>query len=73
MSNNKKSIQELNKQEAPFMWFQLLIEILLNMQTLDSPNKELMAECRLQYVDNTSELNKIDEFDKEYPPDKAVG
>ncbi|CAF1022190.1 unnamed protein product [Didymodactylos carnosus] len=62
-----------NKQEASFMYFQLLIEILLQMKEKnEDAKKEMVDECRRQYAGNDAELAIIDEFDQKYSSSTAI-
>ncbi|CAF3741192.1 unnamed protein product [Rotaria sp. Silwood1] len=66
------SIRDLTNDQATFMWFQLLFEILLQMpQTIDSKN-EMMHECLLNYENDQIEKNKILEFQQIYSSDTCI-
>ncbi|CAF3631419.1 unnamed protein product [Rotaria sp. Silwood1] len=64
--------KEINQQEASFMYFQLLTEILIGMDPEDDAKTNMINPCRLQYHGNESVLKHIDEFDKTYSPSKAI-
>jgi hypothetical protein len=64
-SFKEKSIRDLNKESASFVWFQLLIEALTRMPLSNQAKNELLTECRQQYQDNPGELEKILEFDRD--------
>ncbi|CAF4674603.1 unnamed protein product, partial [Didymodactylos carnosus] len=69
---NEKSIHDLNNENATFMWFQLLMEILLRMpQTMDAKN-DMLDEARLFYKENDYELKIISEFDENYISNDAI-
>ncbi|CAF1148463.1 unnamed protein product [Didymodactylos carnosus] len=62
-----------NKQEASFMYFRLLIDILLRTDNSHSGAKRgMISECRQQYAENDVELANIDDFEKNYSSDKAI-
>ncbi|CAF1464074.1 unnamed protein product [Didymodactylos carnosus] len=71
ISTNIKE-KEINKQEASFMYFQLLTEILTEMGHTDDAKTDMLKQCRLQYIGNDIALNHTDEFDKTYSPNKAI-
>ncbi|CAF0799075.1 unnamed protein product [Didymodactylos carnosus] len=71
LSTNIKE-KEINKQEASFMYFQLLTEILIGMEHEDDAKTNMINHCRLQYIGNEIDLKHIDEFDKTYNPNKAI-
>ncbi|CAF0891661.1 unnamed protein product, partial [Didymodactylos carnosus] len=62
-----------NKQEASFMYFQLLTDILIQMDDIQkNAKKDMIDECREQYTGNKQELTVIDDFEENYSSDKAV-
>ncbi|CAF4248771.1 unnamed protein product, partial [Didymodactylos carnosus] len=65
------SAEEINKQDPSFMWFQLLVDILLNMKHTDDTKQEMIDLCQERYKDNEEQLEYIREF-KTYAPDKAI-
>ncbi|UJR17524.1 hypothetical protein I4U23_004419 [Adineta vaga] len=74
MGMKDKSIQDLDKESATFLWFHLLVEILLRLPdstTIDAKT-EMLDECRLHYDDNDFELGKIKDFEKNYSPENAL-
>ncbi|CAF1407093.1 unnamed protein product [Didymodactylos carnosus] len=54
------------------MYFQLLIEILLEIDSSDESKQELIEQCRKQYEKNEQELAYIEEFHEEYEPNRAI-
>jgi len=71
-SFEEKSIRDLNKESATFMWFQLLIEVLTRMPLSNQAKNELLVECRQQYHDNACELEKIAQFDSDCSPTNCI-
>ena len=71
-SLKEKSIRDLNKESATFMWFQLLIETLTRMPLSSEAKDELLTECRQQYQNNPSEMNKIEQFENECSPANCI-
>ncbi|CAF3433275.1 unnamed protein product [Rotaria socialis] len=68
--------QENNKQEATFMYSQLLNEVLLEIETteleLDDLKMKLLELFREQYDGSNADLLIIDEFQRDYTSDKAI-
>jgi hypothetical protein len=69
---NGKSIRGLNKEQATFMWNQILIEILLRMPIGEKTKDEMLNLCRQHYKNNVIELERINKFEKNYTTDKAT-
>ncbi|CAF1215534.1 unnamed protein product [Didymodactylos carnosus] len=72
LSHHEKSIRDLNKESAVFMWNQLLMDVLLRMPTSDESKMEMLTECESYYRDNAKELEKVNEFRLNYSSDAAV-
>ncbi|CAF1013290.1 unnamed protein product [Rotaria sordida] len=70
--NAIKSIRDLSKEHASFMWFQLLIEMLLKMDQMDIAKNEMIHECLSQYEDDQVEQKKIEDFQNNYNETKAI-
>jgi hypothetical protein len=64
LNNEEKSMRDLTKENANFMWYQLLIDILLRMPNNDKINakQEMINECRLHYEKNKQQINLIEGF-----------
>lgn len=69
---SNKSTRDLTEEKVTFMWLQLLIDILFNMPQLPMACDEMLAECRLAYVNDSKELQNINEFSRKYKPQDAV-
>ncbi|CAF1512808.1 unnamed protein product [Adineta steineri] len=71
---NQKSIHDLNKETASFMWFQLLIKILLKMNDNDSAEarNDFIETCRKRYQNDRKEQERITEFENTYTKDQAI-
>ncbi|CAF1544856.1 unnamed protein product, partial [Didymodactylos carnosus] len=72
LSHHEKSIRDLDKESAIFMWNQLLMDVLLRMPTSDESKMEMLTECESYYRDNAKELEKINDFRLNYSSDAAV-
>ena len=68
----QRSIKDLDKDSAMFMWFQLLIQILIHMKHNDNAKNEMIHLCRKQYQNNSAINKQIDEFCLQYNADKAI-
>ncbi|CAF3295166.1 unnamed protein product [Rotaria socialis] len=61
---------QINKQEASFMYTQLLKDIFIQM-TEDNKD-EMIKFCREQYADNPHELRFVNEFEQSYESNQAI-
>lgn len=68
----EKSIRNLTDEKAKFIWYQWLMETLIQMPESDDARLEMLHDSRIQYAENAAELEIIDEFDKFYTVDKAI-
>lgn len=59
-----------NKQEYSFMYSQLLKAVFLRCQ--DNSISEMAEYCRAVYVNNSSQLIRINEFERHYEAKKAI-
>lgn len=71
-SDNECTHKNLKSENNSFMWFQLLIEVLLNMGKHVEAKQELIEICRKQYEGNPIELTIIDQFQRSYENTKAI-
>ncbi len=61
------------KQEAMFMYAQLIRDILLEInQNRDEAKNEMLEECRQLCVNNDTQLRHIDDFERNYTAEQAV-
>ncbi|CAF1647067.1 unnamed protein product, partial [Didymodactylos carnosus] len=68
----KFSIKNLSKNNAKFVWFQLLIQILFLMPKTNDSIQEMIYECQLQYHGNDVEQQKINEFQQTYKSSDSI-
>ncbi|CAF2156103.1 unnamed protein product [Rotaria magnacalcarata] len=68
----QRCIRDLNKESVSFMWFQLLIQTLINMEHVDNAKNEMINSCRKQYQGNQSVMKQIEEFSMNYDENKAA-
>ncbi|UJR17485.1 hypothetical protein I4U23_004380 [Adineta vaga] len=72
-NQSQRSIRNLLKESGSFIWHQLLKEVLQKMPSNDQNAKEeMLQKCRLYYRGNKKELEKIDQFDKEYSTKNTI-
>ncbi|CAF1515965.1 unnamed protein product [Didymodactylos carnosus] len=73
----KKTTRDLTKKQASFLWFEMLIEALVNTSEHQKPStseakNQMLNECRSYYKDNKTELIKIEQFHNCYSPDQVI-
>ena len=66
------SAVNLDQLEPSFMYTQLFKNALLQMEHDGGARKDLVKYCREQKADFPEELRVIDEFEREYRPDRAI-
>lgn len=73
-NNEERSLRDLTKESALFMWYQLLIEILLRMPRDDQTDakQDMLTVCRSHYRKNERQMSLIDEFDLTYSSSDAI-
>ncbi|UJR38745.1 hypothetical protein I4U23_031410 [Adineta vaga] len=64
-----KSTTGINGQ---FVFFQILIDCLLRLESTETDKIELINLFKTEYEDNLSELNNLREFEEEYSSNKAL-
>lgn len=70
--DRQNSLRNLTNDSATFMWYQILIIVLQRLAKLKTSKDEMIHECRSTYHDDSIEQTKINTFEREYTPDKAV-
>ncbi|CAF2131972.1 unnamed protein product [Rotaria magnacalcarata] len=55
-----------------FIFSQVLIDCILRIKSKEEDKKELITCCKQYYVGNCMEMNHLDEFEKNYSPDKVL-
>ncbi|CAF3797974.1 unnamed protein product [Rotaria sp. Silwood1] len=58
--------EHIDKQEASFMYAQLLKTIIFESSYSDIDKKDLIDFCRAQYADNPRQLELVDELERDY-------
>ncbi|CAF0841626.1 unnamed protein product [Adineta steineri] len=70
--NEMASADNLNQLEPTFMYTQLFKEILLDIEYDRKAIKDLAVCCRDVFTGNSIELQVINEFERDYDPQKAI-
>jgi tetratricopeptide (TPR) repeat protein len=71
IEEQQRSLQDLTKESATFMWYQLLLIVLRRMAKFGDSKNEMIGECRTSYHDNEAEKKKINDFEQRYAPEGA--
>ena len=58
--------------KGSFMYFQLFMKLLLEMELQDNAKKDLLDMCKQIYAENPCIRDILDEFDRDYTPTKAI-
>ena len=66
------TLQNINKEQATYMWFQLLIETLLRLPRTVQAHHELIGECMERYYNNDVEKRKITQFEMAYTHENVI-
>ncbi|CAF3333770.1 unnamed protein product [Rotaria socialis] len=66
------SVRDLTKDQARFMWFQLLLDVLLRLPRKQINMNDMLQVARAHYSSDLVELKKIDEFTSDYQATKAI-
>jgi hypothetical protein len=72
MNQNKTFSQNLSDDNAAFLRFQLLIDIILRLNHNDFAKSEMLEMCKAKFASNSVELAKIDIFEKIYVDKNAI-
>ena len=62
----------LKKQEASFLYAQLMREILYRLKFENNAKNDFINFCRSHYTDNNEQSRMIDDFEANYRPQKAL-
>ncbi|CAF4707385.1 unnamed protein product [Rotaria sp. Silwood2] len=66
------SIRDLTKDQVRFIWFQLLIDVLLQLPRNETNMNDMLEVARAHYSSDQVEMKKIDEFARNYRSTKAI-
>lgn len=70
----ENTIRNINDDRPSIVWFDILVSVLIRMSDVDDnkAKKDMIEQCRSYYSENQSQLDIIDQFEKEYAPDQAI-
>ena len=68
----QRSVRNLSKTSASFIWYQLLIDVLKNMPQDEESKNHMLAVCEDFYACKKEELIKIAQFRQSYTKEKAI-
>ena len=71
-NNQQQSLQDLDDEQVEFLWFQLLIEAIYRLPKTSASKERMLKECCSNFIDNSGQLNMINEFFDQYNPDSAI-
>ena len=60
------AVSDLQKESATFLWFQLLMVMIENMNNNQAAIEDMLSYARTQYEDNKVILEKITELDEQF-------
>jgi hypothetical protein len=66
------ALDKLSNENAKFMWFHLLIQVLLRMPTTTRSKDDLLHQSFLVYSENPSMQKNIHDFNREYQAKDAI-
>ena len=72
LNKKERSIENISKESAMFIWFQLLFETLLQSNPTMNERKDMLNECKKEYQDSTIELKTIEEFEQTYSSNETI-
>ena len=70
--DEEESTDNLNRLEPSFMYTTLFKRILLDMEHTEDEKTKFVEFCRAHYADRPQELEIVEEFERDYHPDKAI-
>jgi len=68
----QKTLKDLSKESASFLWHQMLIYVLRQMPQDGQSKNEMLDMCRDYYRNNKHEVKKIKEFEENYNREQAI-
>ena len=71
-TQTQRAVGELTRENAQFMWYQLLIETLVQMPANIKSKTDLLHQSFLAYADNSIDQEVIHEFQLAYVPNDSI-
>ncbi|CAF4259912.1 unnamed protein product, partial [Adineta steineri] len=72
LEEKQNSLQNLTSESANFMWYQSILHVIPLMAKYCNSKTEMIRECRAKYHNDEIEQRKIDGFEQNYEPEKAI-
>ncbi|CAF1152058.1 unnamed protein product [Adineta steineri] len=72
LEEKQNSLQNLTSESANFMWYQSILHVIPLMAKYCNSKTEMIRECRAKYHNDKIEKKKINDFEQNYKPEKAV-
>ena len=72
LEEKQNSLQNLTSESASFMWYQSILHVIPLMAKYCNSKTEMIKECRVTYHNDEIEQKKIDDFEQNYKPEKAL-
>ncbi|CAF3293331.1 unnamed protein product [Rotaria sp. Silwood2] len=69
---HEKTIRNLSKDNARFLWFQLLINVLIRIPHNDQAKEQMINDCRIHYKDDSKAQRDIEKFNQTYKSSEAL-
>ena len=70
--SNQRSLKDLSSEQASFMWFRLITEVLIRLPQTPDAKAQMVTECRSHYKDNAPQSENIAIFEKTYRTNDAI-
>ncbi|CAF4259969.1 unnamed protein product, partial [Adineta steineri] len=72
LEEKQNSLQNLTSESATFMWYQSILHVIPLMAKYCNSKIEMIRECRAKYHNDATEQKKINDFEQDYKPEKAL-
>ncbi|CAF2810913.1 unnamed protein product [Rotaria sp. Silwood2] len=69
---HEKSIKDLSKESAEFLWFQLFNYVIARLPRDQQAKQQMIQICRQYYRGNTTETKLINDFEQNYRSEDAI-
>ncbi|CAF1352395.1 unnamed protein product [Adineta steineri] len=68
----EKSIRNLSKQSAEFLWFQIFKDVIMRMPHDSHAKRQMVQFCKNYYYGDHEQQLFIEEFEQDYRPDNSI-
>ncbi|CAF2988578.1 unnamed protein product, partial [Rotaria sp. Silwood2] len=69
---HEKSIKDLSKESAQFLWFQVFNYVIFRLPRDQQAKEQMIQMCKEYYRGNTKEMKLIQEFEQNYRAEDAI-